>query len=660
MLHPGGSLSFHSDERSIKSSAEHISSPHSSEPIQIPKRRPRRRLYSEGSVPEEEFGDSGIDSPLHDGGGVRKDFFSTTTVNNVISEGRELDTTTLWSVENNHFMFEDGFPKSHRNTSNVEPCPPQLKQHMSLTLDFASPHDRVSYLRGNSRQFAALCSPARIPPHVAASYRSRSYSQQSTESCSPLYPGPRRERTYSNQSLFSFGTPIHTSSFDVNNAMQCSTPCSTPCHKGRDRSYSDASAPPLPYSLDLVQGYEHTNELHSVVTVPAPPTPLEFHLFFPDEPPPPYEEEDTTANGGHDFREDADVNSLIEHCYAVPSDNHAYNPQWLQAMNITQPLDCPSARNFNEEDAIEALSTFVSTNCCYDNGVTKNMKTKAILPTNGHQYILETYYEERCTSWHQEAYSNQTIDTAKNGTPPVPWSICVARPKMFQQKEIHVEVPHTASLKDCPSCHGKGHKKCVPCYGSGDLKCSICDGLGVLHHCTQEDMSILERRSSSSGCRTCHHCNGGKKTCQSCHGKGQITCTTCHGNGRVKVYIRLTVKWKVLKAHKVLQKTKLPKQCITDVSGTLVFQEQNDRVYPLIDFPEDYINVSSRKMITSHEDQLRHGRIIMQRHCVREVPVTEIRSQWKRQEFTYWVYGNENQVYCPDYPSKCMIGCNIL
>lgn len=63
------------------------------------------------------------------------------------------------------------------------------------------------------------------------------------------------------------------------------------------------------------------------------------------------------------------------------------------------------------------------------------------------QYVLETFYEERSTSWQQEPYTNQVIDSAENGTPPPPWNICVPKPKMFIQKELHLEVPHTASLK---------------------------------------------------------------------------------------------------------------------------------------------------------------------------------------------------------------------
>jgi len=74
---------------------------------------------------------------------------------------------------------------------------------------------------------------------------------------------------------------------------------------------------------------------------------------------------------------------------------------------------------------------------------------------------------------------------------------------------------------------------------------------------------------------------------------------------------------KILKGHKVIEESKIPNKCIAEVSGKLVFQEENDCVYPLIDFPEDKINDMSRKLINSHKEQLKSARIILQvsRHC---------------------------------------------
>lgn len=62
------------------------------------------------------------------------------------------------------------------------------------------------------------------------------------------------------------------------------------------------------------------------------------------------------------------------------------------------------------------------------------------------QYILETFYEERSTSWKKEPYINQTIDGPSNGEPPIGWDISVTTPDIFQTKQTHLEIPHTASI----------------------------------------------------------------------------------------------------------------------------------------------------------------------------------------------------------------------
>ena len=63
------------------------------------------------------------------------------------------------------------------------------------------------------------------------------------------------------------------------------------------------------------------------------------------------------------------------------------------------------------------------------------------------QYVLETFYEERTTVWHQEPYIDQKIDGMENGCPPHPWNISVTMPSMFQPHQISTEVPHTAFIK---------------------------------------------------------------------------------------------------------------------------------------------------------------------------------------------------------------------
>lgn len=383
--------------------------------------------------------------------------------------------------------------------------------------------------------------------------------------------------------------------------------------EGRRRTSSDPTAPPL-HLYDEYEGYELTTAFSSVYML-APSS-----CFHGNEPPPPYEE-------------------------------HPKEPQSYPSGTLT------------EDDAVDALTTFLADRCCSSSNtkhLKNKVKTKQILSGNGHHYVLETFYEERTTIWHQEPYTSQTIDGPDNGQPPPAWDIQVSKPTMFQPKEVFQEVPHTASIKDCTYCHGKGTRQCTCCHGSGDIKCTVCDGLGILHHFSPDELTY-ERTSNSVASRSCHHCNSGRRSCKHCEGEGRTQCTTCQGQGALKTYIRLAVKWKVLKGHKVIEGSQLPTKCIAEVSGSLVFQEENDRVYPLIDFPEDEINEMSRSLISNHKDQLKHARVIMQRHCVREVPVAEVLSEFNKKEFTYWVYGNENQVYCPSHPVKCYGGqCNII
>ena len=77
----------------------------------------------------------------------------------------------------------------------------------------------------------------------------------------------------------------------------------------------------------------------------------------------------------------------------------------------------------------------------------------------------------------------------------------------------------------------------------------------------------------------------------------------------------LNVYRKLLKDDRIIERSHIPKQLFKEISGTSVFQEQNDRVYPLLDFPENGINDLSSKLIKGHNDQLKHAKIRMQVDC---------------------------------------------
>ena len=131
----------------------------------------------------------------------------------------------------------------------------------------------------------------------------------------------------------------------------------------------------------------------------------------------------------------------------------------------------------SEDEALDAFRTFVTRNCCYNPNITKKIRTKQIAPCHGHQvqnnayffmlvdlyicyliykaitnifktfvqYVLETFYEERSTSWHQEPLTDQTFFSQSHDPTPSAWEIAVKIPIMFYQTELHMEIPNTAS-----------------------------------------------------------------------------------------------------------------------------------------------------------------------------------------------------------------------
>ena len=75
---------------------------------------------------------------------------------------------------------------------------------------------------------------------------------------------------------------------------------------------------------------------------------------------------------------------------------------------------------------------------------------------------------------------------------------------------------------------------------------------------------------------------------------------------------------------------------------------------------EQEINSASRQLVDSHAISFPTERILRQRHWIRTVPVSEARCDYKAKGFTFWVYGEENNVHAPDYPQQVCWGCSIL
>jgi len=318
-----------------------------------------------------------------------------------------------------------------------------------------------------------------------------------------------------------------------------------------------------------------------------------------------------------------------------------------------QPQERPeehfdSTAQITDSEAHDALMEFVGEHCCYGKGAARDMEIKDMKHSSAYHYKLESFTETRTFNWHQEPYTGQVIDGPMNGRAPGPWEMQVQQPAPFAPTTLYQEIPHTASVQLCNYCHGTGHNRCKQCHGMGIDDCTSCSGSGHTHNAEGQR-------------QTCLFCNGlGYKNCITCHGRGRVTCHTCKGHGKLKVYLRLKVEWEIKLGQHVLERTDLPDELITQVSGTTIFAQEFPRVFPLTSFFEPEINQASQSLVNYHAGFSQTGILHRQRHDLRSVPVNEVHCIWKDKPYRFWVYGTDHRVHYPDYPQQCCCGCVIL
>jgi len=142
-----------------------------------------------------------------------------------------------------------------------------------------------------------------------------------------------------------------------------------------------------------------------------------------------------------------------------------------------------------------------------------------------------------------------------------------------------------------------------------------------------------------------------------------VKCELCDAQGRVKKYKELTVTWRTCSVDRVIELTGLDHKCLREAKGKTLVEDERPKVTPITDFPVPAMNLASEELIKSHASELSEEKILMQRQRVFFVPVHEVTGSWKDKEFSYWVYGFNNTVHCPDYPGSmcdCREYCSVL
>jgi len=327
-------------------------------------------------------------------------------------------------------------------------------------------------------------------------------------------------------------------------------------------------------------------------------------------------------------------------------------PTYDEAIGEMQMIESDKQDALDEDAAREALLDYVGQHCCYGKGAAKKMEMVNISSTSALHYTLETFTEKRSTKWEHIPYSSGFVDGPQYGPPPAAWEIPCSFSILFQNETKILEVPHTAYVKTCYSCHGTGHKRCHRCHGRCKIRCNTCNGNGrVLRH-DHNNESFEER------CTVCF--GSGMKQCNVCFGRGVVKCKVCQGMCNLKYYIQLTVDYVNESSDHIVERTELPDHLIRDVSGNVMFEQISQRVGPISNCSDPEINTKSHEIIGRHARQWPLRLILQQRQKLRSVPVFETHFRFDNKEGRFWVYGHQHSVYTDDYPQTCCCGCTIL
>ncbi|XP_054832376.1 uncharacterized protein LOC129327648 [Eublepharis macularius] len=311
----------------------------------------------------------------------------------------------------------------------------------------------------------------------------------------------------------------------------------------------------------------------------------------------------------------------------------------------------PVQQNWNistisEGEAREAFLEYASSNCCYSSNPPKEMMFEDIQSFNTYRYRLETFTESRFFEWKSKPFKEISFATGTFSVPVtdvtalLPWDIPVTIPKMFINDTKEIMIPSTSSVKECSVCKSSGKIACESCDGRLREQCHWCNGTGLFIH------------------DTCRHCSGtglSATTCRACSGHGKINCNRCSGHGLLLMYNALVVKWENnISEHVSYQRKDFPAKRFQEVTGQKLFVDEQDMVYPIINFPDSSINNSSRNAIEKHRAQfVSTSRIIRQKQTIEQILLTRVEYTWHDKSHSFYVYGNEHKVYTEDYPQTC-------
>ncbi|KAF0287650.1 Protein SSUH2 [Amphibalanus amphitrite] len=249
------------------------------------------------------------------------------------------------------------------------------------------------------------------------------------------------------------------------------------------------------------------------------------------------------------------------------------------------------------------------------------------------------------------------LDFTGGGAPPPPPAALPPPPENYGQVNVQHEVPSTERIREIVAGYVAEH--C--CFGKGpieDMKIVTVTPTPALKYtletmtetritrwnytCRGVNLNSVAEVPNTQTVRVCHNCRGLRETrCTGCHGHG-------YSNGE-----KDELDEQNHKDIKVVERTDLPDILIRSVSGQEVFRAEEQRVHPIVGFPDRLVSESSSELVHKHGQQWPQERIFRQRHSVQSVPVFCVTYHYDGKQDDFFIYGNSQKIHFPDYPKQC-------
>ncbi|XP_077862297.1 protein SSUH2 homolog [Saccoglossus kowalevskii] len=245
----------------------------------------------------------------------------------------------------------------------------------------------------------------------------------------------------------------------------------------------------------------------------------------------------------------------------------------------------------------------------YPEHVLKHLKVNYVSTSYSKlHYKLYLFCEVRIVRWRRSPHRGGPVDDGSNGQVPLPWEIPVRPVKEFTEHTKTVYVPHSALVRACEYCVGKGNEN----LGYETIRtviCDPCDGRGW---------------TSNGGCSACNS-TGRKKSL-----KTSKTCWHCDGSRKIKWHIEMTVYFYTRIADYIANNLDIPKE--------MFLQSTHTTASPVLSIDEDNIKTTAKRFADRHLIDYHNERVLQQR--VRVAPVFDVEWTYRNKKGNVWLYGD--------------------